>query len=753
MNSPRLWSAILLVLVLARPCPAQKTPGWNIFGQTPQSSWESTDGSNFIGSNGIIVSNQAAVITGDSATANELNGEVSAEGDVTILDHGHIWRGTNFIYNFKTGDVRAGAFKTFQTPFALAGRNLSGHTNEAYTATNAIVTTDDYARPAYTIHAQRIVITPGERFQAYHATLYLGKTPIFYWPYYSRSLKQNQNNFEFEPGYRSIFGPYILGAYNWYGYSNFDGTIHLDEREKRGLAGGPDLFFHMGVAGDAAVRYYFADDHNPQADGIAAPHLNRQRQRAALAYEVTISSNLTETAVAHYQSDPLVIRDFYEGEYNQDVQPRTYSETTQRGDNYVLDAMVEPRVINFFETVERLPDIKLDELRQQVGPTPVYYESESSIGYYQRQFSDTNVLPNTLGMYPTAGPVTNTPNYSGARSDTYQQFTLPETFFGWLNVTPRIGGRLTYYGETTGLGIHTNAQLRAALNTGMDVSFRASRVYPEMQIPALEVNELRHIIQPEFDYGYSPAPTRSASQVPQYDYQQPSLRLLPLEYPQNNSIDSIGRQNTLRLILRNRLQTKRIDGVEDLLNWAIYTDWNITPKTNAVFSDLYNDVTIRPRSWLTLSSFTRYDLQDGLWRDAIEGLTIQPTSAWSVQLGYRYLMNNDPEFLTYPNQSLPGHNLISGSIYYRLNENWGFHFSEIVEMATAAAQQQLYTIYRDFRSGTGALTFRVTEGPGQPDDYTVAFTFSLKALPRFGSDADQPLSRLVNTSVTDPAFQ
>jgi hypothetical protein len=74
-------------------------------------------------------------------------------------------------------------------------------------------------------------------------------------------------------------------------------------------------------------------------------------------------------------------------------------------------------------------------------------------------------------------------------------------------------------------------------------------------------------------------------------------------------------------------------------------------------------------------------------------------------------------------------------------------------MATAAAQQQLYTIYRDFRSGTGALTFRVTEGPGQPDDYTVAFTFSLKALPRFGSDADQPLSRLVNTSVTDPAFQ
>ena len=48
-------------------------------------------------------------------------GDIVAEGDVTILDHGHIWRGTNFIYNAKTGDVRTGTFKTVQTPFAVSG--------------------------------------------------------------------------------------------------------------------------------------------------------------------------------------------------------------------------------------------------------------------------------------------------------------------------------------------------------------------------------------------------------------------------------------------------------------------------------------------------------------------------------------------------------------------------------------------------------------------------------------------------------
>jgi hypothetical protein len=51
-------------------------------------------------------------------------------------------------------------------------------------------------------------------------------------------------------------------------------------------------------------------------------------------------------------------------------------------------------------------------------------------------------------------------------------------------------------------------------------------------------------------------------------------------------------------------------------------------------------------------------------------------------------------------------------------------------------QQQLYTIYRDLRSWTGALTFRVLDNGIGPMDFTVAFTFSLKASPktRVGGD-------------------
>ncbi|HWD19436.1 MAG TPA: LPS assembly protein LptD [Verrucomicrobiae bacterium] len=754
MKPPRLLSVLVLVLGLARLAHAQAGPGWDIFGDTPASQFESRDGTNYF-THGVVVSNQSVVISGQSAAADELTGEVNAEGDVTILDHGHIWRGTNFIYNFKTGAVRTGSFKTFQTPFALSGLNLKGQTNSAYTATNAVVSTDDFEKPAYTIRAQRIVITPGVRFQAYHAVLYLGSIPVFYTPYYARSLGGNQRNFEFEPGYRSTFGAYWLSAYNWYGYEYVDGTIHLDERQKRGLGGGPDLLFKFGDWGHAALRYYFIEDHDPAEDGIVAPHLRRQRQRGSFTYDVTLKTNLSAMVVANYQSDPLILRDFYEGEYNGNVQPRSYAEVTQLGDNYVLDVMAEPRLVNFFETVERLPDIKLDGLRQRVGATPFYYENESSIGYYQREFSDTNIFPNAFGAYPTSGLATNPPNYSAMRADTYHQFTLPETFFGWLNVTPRLGGRLTYYSDVYGLGIRTNEQTRAALNAGVDVSFKVSQTWPEFQNSFFDMNGLRHIIQPDFDYGYAPAPTRSPYQVPQFDYQSPSLRLLPIEFPEYNSIDSISRQNVLRLMLRNRLITKRRAGLDEVVNWAIYTDWNINPKTNAAFSDLFNDVTFRPRSWLTYYSSTRYDAPDNRLREAIESLTIQPTTAWSIALGYRYLINNDPEFLTFPNEQLQGHNQVSASLYYRLNETWAMHISERFETENGGGQEQLYTLYRDLRSWTAGLNFRLTEGPGQPHDFTVALTFSLKSFPRFSlySDTDQPINRLSSSSVVDPYIQ
>ena len=108
--------------------------------------------------------------------------------------------------------------------------------------------------------------------------------------------------------------------------------------------------------------------------------------------------NLSVKIVANYQSDPLVVRDFWEGQYQANVEPASFGEIQQISPNWILDTMVQPQVVNFFETVERLPDVRLTGLRQEVSTTPIYYESESSLAYLRRRFSDTNV-PVPLSFY------------------------------------------------------------------------------------------------------------------------------------------------------------------------------------------------------------------------------------------------------------------------------------------------------------------------------------------------------------------
>jgi LPS-assembly protein len=759
MKARRLLIAVFLLPALAFVCQAQQSAPWQVQGLTHQSEWHAVGDTNYF-SHGGIVSNDTATVSFGNGTADSLTGEVVAEGDVTILDHGHIWRGTNFIYNFKTGDVRSATFKSLQGPFRLSGAHLTGGSNSVYTATNTIITTDDYDRPAYTIHAKRITIALGQYFEAHQATLYWGRTPVFYFPYYRRSLGQHPNNWEFEPGYRSIFGPYLLSAYNWYGNGMLDGTLHFDARETRGIAAGPDLNMHLGSWGEAAFKYYYANDQEPTADGYNnVPHLGENRQRMSFDYEVLPTSNLTAKVVANYQSDPLILRDFFEREYVTNVEPNSYAEVSQLWPNYTLNVLTQPRLVNFFETVERLPDVKLSGLRQEVGETPFFYESESSIGYFKRAFSDTNTLFFTTNqdLSPLA-PGYRTANipahdYSASRFDTFHQFTLPETFFDWLNVAPKVGGRLTYYSDVDGLAIHTNQQLRAIFNTGMDVSFKASQVFPDAESSLLDVHGLRHIIEPDIDYLYVPAPSRSPSQVPQFDYVSPTLGQLPIDFPDDNNIDSIGGMNLVRLTLRNKFQTKRDGTVQDLVNFSVSTDYNLDPGTNHPFGDLYSDLSFRPRSWLTFDSSTRYDMVSNRWREAVERVVMQPSTAWSLALSYRYLMNDDPEFESYLGQNLPGHNLITGSLYYRMNENWGLHILEQYEAQYGGLQQQAYSIYRDLRSWTTSLMFRITEGPGQRTDFTVALTFSLKAFPRYGigSDSDRvPSSQYGNASLMDP---
>ena len=723
---------------------AQEPPSWEVMALNqiiPGTPTGSVDiaGVMATGTNGICVKYGETVLMADSASVNRQTGETVADGNVRIEEGDQIWVGEHIRYNFMTHQMQSEQFRMGKPPVFAQGGQLRGDTtNKTYTARHALVTTDDVSDPAFRVRASRVKIVPGKYVEMWNAVLFMDGVPAFYFPYYRRNLGAHANNFNFTPGYRSAYGPFLLNTYTWYLNDAVDGKIHLDYREQRGVGAGPDLNLHLGRWGEAEFRYYYLHDRDPNhsVNTNSFPNLGampENRQRFYLGYQATPSTNLNVKALVNYQGDPLVLHDFFEGDYRDNPQPNTFVEVNQYWNNWSLDAETTPRVNSFFDQVERLPDVKLTGFRQQIFDTPVYYESESSAGYYRRFFAGTNALFATTN---------NLPAYSAARADTFHQLLLPWTFFNWLNVTPRVGGRFTYYSSETGPGGTNNETKRGVFNTGVGTSFKASHLWAGATNSLLDVDGLRHVIEPSANYVFVPRPTAPPSQLPQFDSALPSLLLLPVQFPDYNDIDSIDSQNVIRFGLRNTLQTKRDGQLDNLLDWNLTLDWRLNPhhdlsnldepfSPEQTFSDLYSDLTFKPRSWIVLGSQLRYNINDGELNLAFHQLTLTPNERWSWGVGHWYLRNG---FFG------SGDNFITSTMFFRLNDNWGFRTMHDFNAQNGRLQEQDYTVYRDLRSWTGALTFRVVDNGYGPTDFTVAFTFSLKAVPKthVGGDSVQP---------------
>ncbi len=671
--------------------------------------------------NGVQLLFQDATLTAQRIQMDQATGEALAEGGVSLVRGGQTWIGQALRYNFRSGAMQAEDFKLGVPPAFIGGERAMTlepiGTDRVVALTNSFVTTDDLAEPGYRIRARSLKIRGDRRVTARDATLYIRDTPVFWFPYYTKHLTRHPTRWVLTPGYRSLYGAYLRAAFEFDVATNVTAAIHADPFSRRGVGLGPGIKYDLPGVGRGQLTGYWIADERPGDDPITGSEIDPQRERISFDHQVSLRPGLTATAVLRQQSDLWVIRDFFEDEYRHNPLPQSFLEIEQAWPDFTLNTLARAQVNDFFETVERLPDVKLSAHRQQLGNSPVYYEGENSAGWFQHRYAE--------------GASTN--DYSAFRADTFHQFLLPKTFFGWLNVTPRVAGRVTYYGDTHSDGWSTlDSETRAVFNTGAEVSLKASRLKANATSRFWDVDGLRHIVEPSLNYAYTPEPSARPLELPQFDTELPSLRLLPLNYPDYNSIDSIDSQNALRLGIRNKLQTKRDGRVEDLLDWAVITDWRLDPRGDqGTFSDVYSEADFKPRRWLTMNSEVRVDPNEGIMRESQTSAIFKPGSDWSLGVTHRY---------THDDAALGrGGNLLGTRLYLRFSENWGFRTSHYYEIRDAVLQEQYYTVYRDLRSLTAALTLRWRENRDD-DDFTIALSISLKAFPRFkrGQDAERP---------------
>ena len=677
-------------------------------------------------------------IYGDSAEYNTETHDVRVFGNVRIYRGTEVYLGDSGTYNTETKKISADHLRTLNAPFFVGGDKISSIEENAKLVLNGTFTTHDSSQPDFRLRAGRVRIYEGDRVIMRDVTFYVGKVPIFYWPYVYQSL-DDDFNFMVSPAYLSSWGPSLLGRVTFPITDNIKATARLDFRGRRGLAAGLDPYIRYGKGNNsyARLRTYFLEDQNALLNRTSLPRepIPTERYRVSLENRTEFAHDLYGTATINKLSDEFVLQDFFQSEFRVHPEPDNVVALTKLNSLYTLTAYTRFQVNSFFEATERLPEIALDLKRQPLFGSPIFYEGEASFANLWRDF------PNGSDFQ----------DYHAHRLDTFHQLTYPNTYFGWLSVVPRVGARGTYYGETRNVDgtLFTpnpnplipdfliplpsadmplqpgGDRLRTVLNAGVEASFKVSRTWEGAQSRALGLDGLRHIIQPFVNFSYVTGDKLNPAEILQFDRYQPSTQLRPIDFPQFNTIDSIDNWTIARVGFRNRLQTRRDDITINWLELETYFDVNFdNPYNRAGYSNVYNNLRFSPLPWASFGVSSQVPLLADGFTEINTDIRIQPVAALQLNFGHRFL-NENPFFANSSVYTL--------SAYYRLNDNWGIGAYERYEAMTGFFEEQRYSIYRDLTSWVASLG-GIIRNNGTVKEYGVLLTFTLKALPKFSFD-------------------
>jgi LPS-assembly protein len=678
-------------------------------------------------------------IYADSARYNPKTHEVFVEGNVRIYRITGLFVGDRAIYNTETKKIEAVEMRTDRNPYLVGGEDVTSISEGAFLVKRGSFTTHDSAHPDFRLQAKTVRIYEHDRVIFHDVTFYIGKVPVFWWPYLYQSL-DDAFSVIVSPAYLSSWGPSLLTRVSFPITDDIKGRLRIDYRSRRGPAIGleADARYGENKTSFARLRTYFLRDDEPNINRTSVPRgvISPGRYRVSLEDRTYFTEDIYATVNVTKLSDPFVLEDFFQGDFRIDPQPDNVVALTKSNPNYTLTGIARFQANEFFEQTSRLPEIVLDIKRTPIFGGPIFYEGETGLGYFRRQFAIDSPFQ----------------NYGTFRFDTFHQFLYPNTYFGWLSVVPRVGFRGTYYDKTRDLEKTifepnpnpfvpdfllpdpTLAQpiqnggsiVRGVVNAGVEASFKLSRVWEEAQNRAFGLDGLRHVIQPFTNFSWVSSSNSDPASILQFDRFQPSTQLRPIDFPQFTSVDSIDSWTIWRLGVRNRLQTRRDDLTVSWMDMETYIDVNFNnPFDKTQYSNLFNRVTFTPVPWASFGISSQVPVFEKGFTEIDSNVTVQPLANLQVSFGHRYL-NQNPFFA---NSSL----FVVGG-YYRINDNWGVGVHGQYEGTTGILEEQRYSVYRDLTSWVASFGAVVRDNGGGVKEYGVLLTFTLKSLPKFSFD-------------------
>lgn len=720
-----------------------------------------------------------ATIFCDKAEYNSETRNVLLVGSVRIYDKKSLITGQRTLYNLETKQLRGLVTQGDIMPLKFQSLSIRSITTQAFQTKDSFLTTSDSSMPTWGVRAHTMRIYNKDRVIFLNAVVYAGKIPIFWVPYMYATLRET--GIQILPGYDSTWGGFLLTSYSWpLGKGDhLIAQVHNDYRSLRGYAIGLDLDDHFGKDNRNVGHFlsYYAWDHNPNINNapgeqtIATPFDNNYvgRYRITFDQKFYLKDDLYATADITKLSDSTFMQTYYPYENSSNPQPDNNIALTQKNDDSTFSLVTRWQMNNFQETTERLPELAADFKQEPFFGLPLYYDGTTALGQLQRSFAvNTTNNPN----------YTSPENYNATRFDTFHQLTLPEKFFGWLSVVPKVGMRVTaynhggYYTDTNGAvttipGTATNGVtngntlnwggdlVRPIFNAGVETSFKISRNFEAIQSRLLGLDGVRHVFQPYSNLSYVYAGGPNVNHVFQFDrympnstnnptlsgYQPSSTQLQPLNFPEFAAIDTIDTWAIMRVGVRNRLQTRRDGDTYDWFYLDTFTDINaINPYFNGPVSNFNNQFTFRPVSWLGFLVDSQFPMTPQGYTEFNFSFNIMPARWFRLSVGSAYIDNYN---------GMSG-NQPSVGVQWKLTDHWSFIASQIYNIGSSSTTtgttssgnslannllDQRYLISRDLSSWILSMGAEVRNNQGTStqnalSQYSAIINITLKDAPQ-----------------------
>lgn len=404
----------------------------------------------------------AVVFAGTSTTSLKVSADRMAADNITgtVVATGHVKAVTSPIGSGKKGSRPA--------PVCLLGELVERRGDEyRFAGPTSLTTCTNESDCLHWKASGNITYKDHDHVEATDMTLYAFGVPVMWVPYWYQPLETDYG-WRVTPGYTSRWGAYLLTKFVYNLYGSFgpgefglSGASRFDLRSENGIAIGQSLDWQLGDFGRGKFKVYYAWDQDADTYdhhwssgrnwryenwGSKVPD---ERYGLMLRHAWQGERDIVRVKGAYY-SDSYFRRDFLRdglfGGSNRFIGHDGNELAWEHAENSLgFGVSVSGPVNDFYGGTARLPEAYFDVAPQSVFGLPLNYESESRLGFLNRNYAKR-------GTSHTSAPYRYAPgewaDYQTFRADTYHRLTLPFKVADVLSVVPRVGVRATYWDET-----------------------------------------------------------------------------------------------------------------------------------------------------------------------------------------------------------------------------------------------------------------------------------------------------------------